>query len=338
MKVLVTGGGGFLGGNLVRALLRRGDQVRVLARGEHPSIAALGAELVRGDVADEAAVDRAVAGTGGVFHVASKIGYWGAYREYERTNVTGTEALLAAAEKHRVERFLYTSTPSVAIGTEAGFEGADEALPYPERFLSPYARSKARAERIVLARSSPALRTAALRPHFIYGPGDPHIAPRLVENARKGRIARIGDGTNQVDVTYIDNCVDAHLAAFDALGDPTSPVAGQAYFIGDPAPVRLWDFVARVLETHGAPAVEKHLSFGTAYAIGAALEVAFKTFAVRTEPPLTRLGAIMLGTSHFFSHEKARRDFGYRPAITTDVGLQRSITQTQAVVPSQAMF
>ncbi len=323
MKALVTGGGGFVGKNLVRALLDRGDQVRILARSEHADVEAWGVEAHRGDVADPAAVDRATAGVDCVFHVASKVGYWGPYAGYQATNVGGTDNLLEACRRHGVPRLLYTSTPSVAIGTRAGFEGADETTPYPERFLSPYGRSKAEAERRVLAANGPALRTAAIRPHFIYGPGDPQIAPRLVENAKRGTIARIGDGTNRVDVTYIDNCVAAHLAAQDALADPGSAVGGQAYFIGDPEPVRLWDFVARILAGRGAPPVEKRLSFATAFALGAALEGAFRMFAVKKEPPLTRMAAIILGTSHFFSHDKARRDFDYRPAIATDEGLSR---------------
>jgi nucleoside-diphosphate-sugar epimerase len=320
MKALITGGGGFLGSNLVRALVARGDQVRILARGDHSR---LGVEALRGDVVDAGAVDRAVAGVDCVFHVAAKVGYWGPYSEYEAINVGGTQNLLQACRRHEVARFLYTSTPSVAIGTSAGFEGADESTPYPERYLSPYARSKAAAEKLVIAASCDELRTAAIRPHFIYGPGDPQIAPRLAENARRGTIARIGDGTNRVDVTYIDNCVDAHLRAQDALADPKSPVAGQAYFIGDPAPVRLWDFVAKVLSGVGAPPVKKHLSFGAAFAIGAALEASFSLFAVKKEPPLTRMAAIILGTSHFFSHEKARAHFGYEPRITTEEGLSR---------------
>jgi nucleoside-diphosphate-sugar epimerase len=320
MKALVTGGGGFLGSHLVRALLARGDEVRILARGDHSR---LGVEAHRGDVVDAEAVDRAVAGVECVFHVAAKVGYWGPYAEYEATNVGGTRHLLEACRKHGVQRFLYTSTPSVAIGTQAGFEGADETTPYPERFLSPYGRSKAAAEQLVLAASCPALRTAAIRPHFIYGPGDPQIAPRLADNARRGTIAQIGDGTNRVDVTYIDNCVDAHVRAQDALADPTSPVAGQAYFIGDPAPVRLWEFVAKVLEGVGAPPVKKRISFKTAFAVGAALEASFELFRVKKEPPLTRMAAIILGTSHFFSHGKAHEHFGYEPQVTTEEGLAR---------------
>lgn len=330
MKALVTGGGGFLGKNLVRALLERGDEVRILARSEYPELAGWGVEALQGDVQDEAAVDSAVAGVDCVFHVASKVGYWGPYREYEATNVGGARKLLDACRRHGVGRLLYTSTPSVAIGTRAGFEGADESTPYPERFLSPYGRSKAAAEKLILAANGSDLRTAAIRPHFIYGPGDPQIAPRLVENAERGTIAQIGDGTNRVDVTYIDNCVAAHLGAQDALAEPKSKVAGQAYFVGDPEPVRLWDFVAKLLAGHGAPPVKKRLSYRAAFTIGALLEGTFRLLRVRREPPLTRMAAIILGTSHFFSHEKAARDFGYAPQVTTEDGLTRYFASLSA--------
>jgi nucleoside-diphosphate-sugar epimerase len=209
------------------------------------------------------------------------------------------------------------------IGHDGVDGGGDETLPYPERYLSSYGPTKAAAERAVLESSDENLRTASLRPHFIFGPGDPHIAPRLVENAKKGTVAQVGDGTNLVDVAYIDNVVDAHVRLGDALADPKSKAVGQAYFLGQSEPVKLWDFVRDVLEGLGAPPVKKQISFKTAWRIGAALEGVYGFFGVKKEPPLTRMAAVILGTSHYFSHEKARRDFGYDPVVTTEEGLSR---------------
>ena len=241
MTLLVTGGGGFLGKNLVRRLLDRGEKVRVLARGAYPELEAWGVECVRGDVADANDVERAVVGAQSIFHVASRVGYWGDYTEYERTNVGGTTHLIEAARRHGVRRLVYTSTPSVVIGDQGAPAGADETLPFPKRYLSPYGPTKAEAERRVLAAHQPGvLHTVALRPHFIFGPGDPQLLPRLVLNAQRGTIARIGRGDNKVDVTYIDNCVDAHVQAHDALAATDSKAGGQAYFLGQESPVLLW--------------------------------------------------------------------------------------------------
>lgn len=324
MSLLITGGGGFLGKNIVRALLDRGAEVRVLGRSAYPELEAWGVPCVRGDVADPEAVDRAVAGVESVFHVASRVGYWGDLSAYRTTNVEGTRLLLERARAAGVKRFVYTSTPSVVIGREGLPVGADESLPYPERYLSPYGPTKAEAERLVLAANDPAsFRTVALRPHFIFGPGDPQVVPRILENARRGTLAQVGDGSNRVDVTYIDSAVAAHLQAHDALADPASPAQGQAYFIGQEAPVLLWDFVARVLEGFGAPPVKKRISFRTAWTIGATLEGVYRALPLRGEPPLTRMAAVILGTSHSFSHAKAARDFGYQPAVSVEEGLAR---------------
>lgn len=323
MRYLVTGGGGFLGQNLVRRLLDRGDEVVVLGRSRYPRLEDWNVPCVRGDVRDPEAVAKALDGVQGVFHVAAKVGYWGRYADYEDINVGGTQTLLDAAGAAGVRRFVYTSTPSVAIGPEGNLEGVDETTPYPERYLSHYGPTKAEAERRVLGANRDGFATGAIRPHFIYGPGDPQVAPRLVERSKQGRIAQVGDGTNKVDVCYIDNVVDAHVQLMDALAEPGAAAAGQAFFLGDPAPIRLWEFVGRVLEGLGAPPVRKQISFSTAWRIGVALEGVYKVLPRDWEPPMTRMAAVVLGTSHYFSHAKAAAAFGYAPRVDTAEGLER---------------
>ena len=330
MRFLVTGGGGFLGEHLVRRLLDRGDEVRVLGRSRYPQLEDWGVPCLRGDVRDPEAAAKAVEGVDGVFHVAARVGYWGRYSEYESINVGGTQALLDAARAAGVPRLVYTSSPSVVIGPQGELRGADETTPPPERYLSSYGPTKAEAERRVLAASGEGLQTAALRPHFIFGPKDPQIAPRLVERSRQGRLVQVGDGTNMVDVCYIDNCVDAHVALMDALAEPGARSAGQAYFLGDAAPVNLWAFSGRVLEGLGAPPVTRQISFKAAWALGLALEGVFKLLPPSREPPLTRMAAVILGTSHYFSHAKAARDFGYDPRVKTDEGLERLFAYERA--------
>lgn len=324
MKVLVTGGGGFLGSHLVKELLARGERVVVLARSDYPELSKQGVELIRGDVQDREAVRRAVSGVESIFHVASKVGYWGDYKDYETTNVGGTQHLLDEAKAQGVLRFVYTSSPSAVIGDVPVQSGADETLPYPERYLSPYGPTKAEAERRVLAvGQGERLRTVALRPHFIFGPGDPQLVPRLVLNAKRGSLAQVGDGTNQVDITYIDNCVRAHLQAHDALAKEDAACRARAYFLGQERPIGLWEFVHRVLEGFGAPPVKKHISYRTAWNIGRVLEAAYRTLPLRGEPPLTRMAALILGTSHWFDHRAATRDFGYHPEVSTEEGFRR---------------
>ena len=330
MKVLVTGGGGFLGQNIVQRLQADGLDVVVLGRSKYPQLEEWKIPCIQGDVRDPEVCQKAVADVDAVFHVAARVGYWGPYSEYEEINVGGTTALLKAAQEAGVERFVYTSTPSVVIGPKGDLQGADETTAYPESYLSSYGPTKAEAERRVLAANSADMRTVALRPHFIYGPGDGQIAPRLVARSHEGRLVQVGDGTNKVDVAYIDNVVDAHCAAFAALEDPAAAAAGEAYFVGNSEPVPLWEFVAKVLEGFEAPSVKRTLSLKAAYALGYALEGVFKLMPAHKEPPLTRMAAITLGTSHWFSHAKAKRDFGWSPAVSTDEGLARTFAAARA--------
>lgn len=321
MRVLVTGGGGFLGGALCRALVARGDDVRSLARGEYPALAAMGVEVRRGDVADRNAVIDAVAGCDAVCHVAAKAGVWGPFAEYHRANVIGTQNVIDACRQHGVSRLVYTSSPSVVY---AGYDecGVDESVPYPATYLTHYPRTKAEAERLVLAANGPQLATVSLRPHLIWGPGDNHLLPRLLAKAKAGKLRRVGAGTNVVDTTYIDNAVHAHMAALDRLS-PTATCAGQAYFIANDEPRPLWELINLLLACGDAPPVTRGISATAAYVIGGLLEMIYKTLRLTTEPPMTRFVARQLATSHWYDLSAAKRDLGYSPPVTVDEGLAR---------------
>ena len=318
MNALVTGGGGFLGEAVVRQLLARGDTVRSFSRRHYP---ALGVEQIQGDIADAAAVDRAVAGCDVVFHIAAKAGVWGSAKEYHRINVVGTENVIATCRTHGVQKLVFTSSPSV-VTTGHDIAGGDESLPYPRRYLAHYPRTKAAAERLVLNANGPDLATVSLRPHLIWGPGDNHLIPRLIERAQAGKFRQIGDGSNQVDVTYIDNAAAAHLLAADRLG-PASRVAGKAYFISQGEPVPVWTFINRVLGLAGLPPVTRRVPLTVAYAAGAVLEGVYRLLGRTDEPRMTRFLAVQLGTSHWFDISAARRDLGYEPLISTELGLAK---------------
>jgi 2-alkyl-3-oxoalkanoate reductase len=216
-SVLVTGGTGFLGRRLVERLLGEGRRVTVLGRTPAPELEARGARFVRASLDDAAAVRGACAGIDSVFHVAAKVGVWGRYDDFFRTNVLGTRALLEGCRVHGVQRLVYTSTPSVVYNGRA-LAGADESLPLTTACPSPYPLTKAIAEREVLAANSRSLRTIALRPHLIWGVGDPHLVPRVLARARAGRLRIVGAGRNRVDMVHVANAVDAHVLAERALG------------------------------------------------------------------------------------------------------------------------
>lgn len=320
MRALVTGGGGFLGGAIVRRLRDRGDAVRSFSRGAYPELAAMGVEQAQGDLGDAAAVARAAAGCDIVFHVAAKAGVWGPWADYHRVNVLGTENVLAACRTHGIRRLVFTSSPSV---TFAGVDqnGVNESEPYPTTFLAHYPHTKAIAEQAILAANGPDLATVALRPHLIWGTGDPHLIPRLVERARAGKLRRIGNESKLVDTIHVENSAAAHVQAADRLA-VGSPVAGKAYFLSQGEPEPLWDFVNRVLALAGLPPVKRTVSPRLAVAAGAALEGVYRLFRLRGEPPMTRFVARQLSTAHWFDLSAARRDFGYAPHVSTAAGLE----------------
>ena len=292
MRILVTGGGGFLGQALCRGLVERGHQVLSFNRGQYPALAALGVGQIQGDLADANAVSHAVAGVDAVFHNAAKAGAWGSYDSYFQANVVGTRNVIAACQQHGVGRLVYTSTPSVTHRATHPVEGlgADE-VPYGEDFQAPYAATKTIAEQEVLAANSPALATVALRPRLIWGPGDAQLVPRLADRARQGRLRIVGDGQNKVDTTYIDNAAQAHFDAFEHLA-PGAACAGKAYFISNGQPLEMEVLLNKLLAAAG-------------------------------EPPLTRFLAEQLCTPHWYSMAPAQRDFGYVPQVDIEEGLRR---------------
>jgi nucleoside-diphosphate-sugar epimerase len=321
MKVLVTGGGGFLGKAIVKLLLARGDQVRSFSRSCYPELEALGVEHCSGELSDPDAVKRAAEGCDIVFHVAAKAGVWGPYEEFYRANVLGTKNVLAACRHHQLQRLVYTSSPSVVFdGTD--MEGVDESVPYPEHFEAFYPQTKAEAEQLVLKANDDLLATVALRPHLIWGPEDNHLVPRILERGAKGALRRIGTRECLVDTIYIDNAAQAHLQAAEQL-DINSPVAGKAYFLSQGEPLPVWDVVNRILAAGDLPPVTRSISPELAYKVGGLLEKVYTLLHLKGEPRMTRFVAKELSTAHWFDLSAAKRDFGYQPQVSFDEGMQR---------------
>ncbi len=332
MQVLVTGGGGFLGGAIVDGLLARGHTVRSLARGDYPALAAKGVETVRGDLADREAVRAAAAGCDAVMHVAAKAGVWGSAEDYRRTNVVGTEHVIDACRLHGIGKLVYTSTPSV-VHAGGDLEGVDESVPYPAHFEAHYPATKAEAEQAVLAAHDGALCTVALRPHLIWGPGDNHLIPRIVARARAGRLRLVGTPPGPlVDSTWIDDAAEAHLLALDALG-PDAACGGRAYFISQGEPWPVGELIGGILAAHGLPPCEKWVSPGLAHAVGGVLEGVYRLFGVKREPPITRFVAKQLATAHWYDISAARRDLGYAPRRSIDEALAALAAWVEAGSP-----
>jgi nucleoside-diphosphate-sugar epimerase len=321
MKALVTGGGGFLGGAIVRRLRARGDEVRSFSRGDCPELRSLGVETIRGDLADPEAVAAVAHGCDIVFHVAAKTGIWGPYEEYYRANVIGTQNVISGCRRHGINRLVYTSSPSVVFNGR-DMEGVDESAPYPQHFEASYPETKAQAEKAILEANDSNLATVALRPHLIWGPGDQHLVPRIIARAKVGALRRIGRRPLLVDSVYVDNAAQAHLLAADRL-ELGSTISGKAYFISQGEPRPLWDLINMILKAAGLPPVNRHISPQLAYAAGWFYERMYRLLRKQSEPPMTRFLARELSTAHWFDIKAARRDLGYEPEISFEEGISR---------------
>ncbi|MCC6124975.1 MAG: NAD-dependent epimerase/dehydratase family protein [Pirellulales bacterium] len=322
MYALVTGAGGFLGRYIIERLLARGDRVSATSRIAASDLAALGVTVIPADLRDFNAVVAACRGIDCVFHVAGVSGIGVKSRYFHENNVLATRNVLEACRRNRVGRLVYTGSPSVVFDGRDQC-GVDESAPYPTKWLGHYPRSKAIAERAVLAANGEnGLLTCSLRPHLIWGPRDRALIPRLYDRARRKRLIRIGDGENLIDIVYVENAAAAHLQVADAL-TPRSPVAGNAYFISQGEPVNCWRWIDELLALGGLPPVEKSISLATAWRAGACFELLYKILRLASEPPMTRFLAAQFARSHYYDIGRARRDFGYHPAISTTEGMER---------------
>ena len=320
-QALVTGGGGFLGSNIVRMLLDKGATVRSLQRSDNPDLKKPGVEIIRGDISDRNTVINAAQGCDVIFHVAAKAGIWGDYDDYYQCNVTGTKNIIDACKAHNIQKLIYTSSPSVVFAGEDE-ENINESTPYAEHFLTAYQKTKALAEQMVLEANNETLATIALRPHLIWGLGDPHLAPRIIERAKAGRLRLVGKQNNLVDSTYIDNAALAHLLAEEALGTNTN-CAGKAYFISNNEPLPMSELINKILATANLPPVTKAIPTQLAYTIGMMMELFYKLFKLKDEPIMTRFVAKQLSCAHWYDLTAAKNDLGYQTKITIDEGMDR---------------
>ncbi len=328
MRILITGGGGFLGTYITKELLKNpANIVTNFSRHSYAHLEDLGVPTIKGDLRKREDVEKAlVQGFDAIFHVAALAGVWGDFDSYYSINYLGTKNLVELAKTHGIQRFVYTSTPSVVFN-KSDLLGVGEEQPYATDFLNAYSETKTLAEKLVLsANDSRTFLTCAIRPHLIWGPGDPHIFPRLIQKGKQGKLRIVGDGENLVDIVYVENAALAHVQAFNHLR-PESRVCGQAYFIGQERPVKLWDFINQVLGFVKVEPVLKSIDVQSAYRLGWVLEKVFKLLGIqKPEPPMTRFVALNLGKSHYFSHAKAQRDFGYSPRVSIEEGLKKTFS------------
>ena len=331
MRAVVIGGGGFLGRYMAEQLLARGDHVTVFGRGHYPELVQAGARQIRGDVCDFLATRRACQGADLVFHVAARTGFWGSWESFHQVNVLGTRNVIAACHAVGVGRLVYTSSPSVVFDNRP-HSGADESLPYPDRFESNYSRSKAVAEQYVRGADPVRLMTVSLRPHLIWGPRDTQILPRVIARARRGRLVQVGSGHNKVDLTYVEDAARAHLLAADALLRGRIR-GGSVYFISQDEPVQLWPWINELLARLRVPGANRRVPLRAARVVGALAELTHWLLRLKQEPVMTRFLASELALDHYYDITRAKTDFNYRPVYSMRTALDKTISLATDSIP-----
>ena len=311
IKVIVTGGGGFVGKALCRRLCTLGYEVVSIARHDYPELRGMGVHTNQFDLSQNGELfAHLFKDVHAVFHTASKVDFWGRYDDFFRSNVIATRNVMEACRKHNVSKLIYTSSPSV-IADGNDHLGVNETFPYPSKHAAFYPATKAITEREVLAANSPDFSTISLRPHLIWGPGDRHLVPRILKRASAGRLIRIGNGHNVVDFCYIDDCVQSHILALHALEDHRA--GGQAYFITQGEPTKFWSWIDEVLLRNNLSPVTRSLPLKVAKTAAAVFERAARCLPGQPEPLLTRFLVSQMSCSHYFDISKAKRDLGYSP-------------------------
>lgn len=321
MKAFITGGGGFIGSALAFELVKKGFRVTSFSRNDYPNLRKIGVDIKRGDISDTYSVLKACEDMDIIFHVAAKAGIAGYYGDYYKTNVTGTGNIINACKINKIKYLIYTSSASVVFNG-SNIEGSDESLPYPSRTLSFYTATKALAEQMVLQTNSSNLRTLALRPHLVYGPGDNHLFPEIILRYKAGMLRRIGNGKNLIDVSYIENVTAAHINAAQAIICKPE-VTGKAYFITNGEPVPLWDFLNMMLCISGYEPIRKSIPAWTAFIFSGLAEALNMIFLRSREPILPRFLVSELTRSHWFDIGRARRLLNYNPEISNIEGLKK---------------
>jgi nucleoside-diphosphate-sugar epimerase len=317
MRAFVTGGSGFIGGVLVRRLVKDGVQVTALARSESSAekVRALGAEPFVGDLNPIGKLADGAQGCDVAYHAAAFVEQWGPWSEFQSATVDGTANMLEACRRAGVKRFVHVGTEAALVDGNA-LVNADETWPLKPDSRAYYPRSKARAEQaVVSANGVDGMETVVVRPRFVWGPGDTTLLPGIVDLIRNGKFAWVGGGGNLTSTAHVDNVVEGLvLAAEKGRG-------GEAYFVTDGDPIAFKDMVTAMVASEGVEPGSRNVPAAVAKPAAALAEGVWRTLRLKGGPPITRLAVWNSALECTVNDAKAREELGYRPVISLADGL-----------------
>ena len=319
MKTLVTGATGFLGGALTHRLYSMGWDVTALGRNAKKldELEDEGIRSVQVDISQKDELSASFSDFELVFHCAAFPSPWGNFEKFYQANVIGTRNVVQACLENKVKRLVYVSTPSIYFNYNSRRD-VKESDPLPEP-ISNYAKTKLLAEEEIDKGFANGLAVVSIRPRALFGEGDTVIFPRLIPRLKNGRLPILGDGENVVDLTYIQNVVDALLLCAESPAN----TLGKKYNITNGEPVNIWKLIERICDELGYPYPSRKISFKTASSAASALEFIYSLIPYSPEPPLTRLSVSMMANNTTLDISAAKTELGYQPKVSIEEGVGR---------------
>ncbi|MBX5481073.1 MAG: NAD-dependent epimerase/dehydratase family protein [Myxococcaceae bacterium] len=326
-RYFVTGGSGFLGRELIRALCEAGHAVVVLARSpkSEAAVRALGAEPVKGDLDDVGAMTAGMRGCGVVIHAAAHTEEWDTDEAFWRVNVVGTKNVIEAARAAGVRRLVLISSEAV-LADGRPLIRVDETHPYPQKPVRGYPASKGEVERAVLAANGDGLETVVVRPRFIWGRGDTANLVKFARAVRDGRFAWVDHGRHLTSSCHVANVCEGTLLAAER-GRPK-----EIYFLTDGEPVEFRWLLTEILKTQGIPLPSRSVPRRLAWIAAGVAEALWRTFRLSGVPFATRVPLALMGVEVTVNDAKARRELGYAGRMTIAEGLAE-MARLPKVVP-----
>jgi nucleoside-diphosphate-sugar epimerase len=315
-KAFVTGGSGFVGRNLIARLVKEGVATYALSRSASSDsvLSAIGAIPVRGDIHDQAALERGMAGVDTVFHLAASVDFWKPAKALRHDHVDGTKNVITAARAKNVESLIYLGASSVVMNGKPVIDVNEDFK--SDKIIDGYSITKLEAEDEVLKANSRGLRTISIRPPLIWGKGDTSALPKIKHAAQTGNLAFINGGTHRFVTCHVLNVVEALILA------ARSHVGGEAFFVTDGEALQFKQFIKDMLLTQHIEVKDRSVPLLVARAMASLLSAVWKTFRLKHEPPLYPGMVNTLGLPFIVSDKRARVELGYRPVVSVVAGLK----------------
>ncbi|MCW8470978.1 SDR family NAD(P)-dependent oxidoreductase [Fluoribacter gormanii] len=318
MVCVVTGATGCLGLNLTQRLIKEGYEVIALGRNERLGkiITQSGAQFISVDLLHQEKLKKITRNAQTIFHCAALSSPWGRYKDFYDTNVLGTQHIIDATPLNT--RLVHVSSPSIYFNFSEQHNIKEDAS-LPSKPANYYVKTKLLAEALInKAFQEKSLNVITIRPRAIFGPYDRAILPRILQNEKKGILPIIGNGTNVIDITYVENVVESLLLAAQA----EQQFCGNKYNITNGEPRTLLSIISELFRVLQKPFIPKFIPYSIAKLYAACMEELYSLSFIQKEPRLTRYSAAVLCLGQTLNIEAAQKDLGYQPKVTINQGIE----------------